>query len=67
MLTLWKKLLKYFVKNLKKSRNPLEKDTKEKMNLGEIYDPYIQNIEDKLRNFSEQRLQYQGKQNSQEK
>ncbi len=54
MLTLWKRIINenISVKNLEEiTKSSGKKTRKKKMNLGEIYDPYIQNIEDKLRNF----------------
>lgn len=54
MLTLWKKILSdnLTVKSLEHLAKPLaNKKRKKKVSLGEIYDPHLQNIEDKLRNF----------------
>lgn len=53
-LVLWKRIINenITVKNLEEiTKPPLKKQRKKKQNLGEIYDPYVQNIEDKLRNF----------------
>lgn len=53
-LTLWKKILSenLTVKSLENFTKPLAgKQRKKKQKLGEIYDPHLQNIEDKLRNF----------------
>lgn len=53
-LILWKRIINenITVKNLEEITKPvIKKSRKKKSNLGEIYDPYFQNIEDKLRNF----------------
>ncbi|MDQ3194707.1 MAG: ParB/RepB/Spo0J family partition protein [Bacteroidota bacterium] len=53
-LVLWKRIVNesITVKNLEEMTKPsVKKKRARKMKLGEIYDPYMQNIEDKLRNF----------------
>ncbi|MBK9332254.1 MAG: ParB/RepB/Spo0J family partition protein [Ignavibacteria bacterium] len=53
-LTLWKRIVNenITVKNLEEiTKGSVKKPRAKKMKLGEIYDPYIQNVEDKLRNF----------------
>ncbi|MBK8551220.1 MAG: ParB/RepB/Spo0J family partition protein [Ignavibacteria bacterium] len=53
-LVLWKRIINenITVKNLEEiTKTSAKKQRKKKANLGEIYDPYIQNIEDKLRNY----------------
>lgn len=53
-LTLWKRIINenITVKNLEEITKPaVKKPRKSKPKLGEIYDPYLQNIEDKLRNY----------------
>ena len=53
-LVLWRRIVNesITVKNLEEMTKPsVKKKRARKMKLGEIYDPYMQNIEDKLRNF----------------
>lgn len=53
-LVLWKRILNenISVKNLEEITKPsVKKQRTKKIILGEIYDPYLQNIEDKLRKF----------------
>ncbi len=53
-LTLWKRIIneKISVKNLEEITKPsARRQRTKKLKLGEIYDPYFQKIEDKLRNF----------------
>ncbi len=53
-LILWKRIINenITVKNLEEITKPsLKKQRKKKVKLGEIYDPYLQDIEDKLRNY----------------
>ncbi len=53
-LILWKRIVNenITVKNLEEiTKSSIKKQRKRKVKLGEIYDPYIQNIEDKLRNY----------------
>jgi ParB family chromosome partitioning protein len=53
-LILWKRIINenISVKNLEEiTKSSAKKQRKKKIKLGEIYDPYIQNIEDKLRNY----------------
>ncbi|HMS32831.1 MAG TPA: ParB/RepB/Spo0J family partition protein [Ignavibacteria bacterium] len=53
-LILWKRIINenITVKNLEEITKPsVKKQRKKKVKLGEIYDPYLQDIEDKLRNY----------------
>lgn len=53
-LVLWKRIINenITVKNLEEITKPdIKRKRTKKLKLGEIYDPYLQNIEDKLRNF----------------
>ncbi|HRI84152.1 MAG TPA: ParB/RepB/Spo0J family partition protein [Ignavibacteria bacterium] len=53
-ITLWKRIVNenITVKNLQEiTKDSVKKPRTKKMKLGEIYDPYIQSIEDDLRNF----------------
>ena len=53
-ITLWKRVVNenITVKNLEElTRSESKKPRKKKQPLGEIYDPYLQKIEDKLRNY----------------
>lgn len=53
-LTLWKRVVNenITVKNLEElTKSDAKKTRKKKQPLGEIYDPYLQKIEDKLRNY----------------
>jgi len=53
-LVLWKRIIdeNITVKNLEQITKPnVKKTRKKKVNLGEIYDPYFQNMEDKLRKY----------------
>lgn len=53
-LVLWKRIINenISVKNLEElTKSSVKKRKSRKPKLGEIYDPYLQNIEDKLRNF----------------
>lgn len=53
-LILWKRIINenITVKNLEEITKPVaKKQRKNKVKLGEIYDPYLQDIEDKLRNY----------------
>lgn len=53
-LILWKRIVteNISVKNLEDmTKSSVKKPRKKKVRLGEIYDPYIQSLEDKLRNF----------------
>lgn len=53
-LTLWKRVVNenITVKNLEElTKSDVKKTRKKKQPLGEIYDPYLQKIEDKLRNY----------------
>jgi ParB family chromosome partitioning protein len=53
-LILWKRIIKenISVKNLEEmTKSSVKKQRVKKLKLGEIYDPYFQNIEDKLRKF----------------
>jgi len=53
-LILWKRVVNenITVKNLEElTKSSVKKTRNKKVKLGEIYDPYMQNVEDKLRNF----------------
>ncbi len=53
-ITLWKRIVNenITVKNLQEiTKDSVKKPRTKKMKLGEIYDPYIQSVEDDLRNF----------------
>ncbi len=53
-LVLWKRITNenISVKNLEEiTKSSVKKTRKKKVKLGEIYDPYLQSVEDKLRNF----------------
>ncbi|MBK8981513.1 MAG: hypothetical protein IPM38_04120 [Ignavibacteria bacterium] len=53
-ITLWKRIINenITVKNLQEiTKGSVKKPRAKKMKLGEIYDPYIQSVEDNLRNF----------------
>lgn len=53
-LVLWQRIINenITVKKLEDITKPnVKKTRKKKINLGEIYDPYFQNVEDKMRNF----------------
>ena len=53
-LVLWKRITNenMTVKNLEEiTKSSVKKTRKKKVKLGEIYDPYLQSVEDKLRNF----------------
>jgi len=53
-LVLWKRIINenISVKNLEEITKPaVKRHRKKRIKLGEIYDPYLQDIEDKLRNF----------------